>query len=104
MKLLSGPGVLAGLFCLVLAGPAWATFSCEVAGTPAGGAALLMEASQKARVIRSLKNGAMVSLFDDAASRRYKGWSRVAHSATGEAAWGAGDQGWIETRYLKDCG
>ena len=60
-------------------------------------------------VIRRLKNGDMVSLLDnemetEKARERWPGWSLVSHSASGDPRWGAGERGWVETKYLRDCG
>ncbi len=97
-------GFVAALLLAVAPVPARATASCEVNGAGAKGLALRAQPRMDGTPVRMLKNGDVVSLFDDAASRRYKGWSRIAHSATGEAAWGAGDKGWVQTKFLKDCG
>lgn len=87
-----------------LASDARATASCEIAGRGEAGVVLRAEPRAIAKVVRHVPNGAIVSLFDDAASRAHKGWSRIAYAAKGGAAWGAGDRGWVESRYLKDCG
>lgn len=96
--------VLAAIALAVSTANALATASCEVNGAGAKGIALRAQPRAGSKVIRMLKNGDLVSLFDDAASRRNKGWSRIAHSAKGEAAWGSGDKGWTPTKFLKDCG
>ncbi|MGE3246349.1 MAG: hypothetical protein AB7F96_07905 [Beijerinckiaceae bacterium] len=96
--------ILALAVFLCFSSAAHATAWCEVAGAPVSGAAMRQAPAPKSKTVRLIKHGEMVSLLENDAEKRPKGWSRIAHSAKQESVWGSGERGWIETRFLKDCG
>ncbi len=84
--------------------PAQATFGCTIAATPNGHAIMYSGPDTSSKVIRNLPDGTMVSLLDNVPAPPGGLWSAASHAPDGNRSWGAGDQGWVLSRYLTDCG
>lgn len=84
--------------------PALATFGCTIGDTPVGHAVLYSTPDPSSKAIRNLPDGTMVSLLDDVPAPATGEWAAVSHAPDGNPTWGAGDRGWVLSRYLTDCG